>query len=105
MRIVLSDFNQAQEYTGTLPNTDFDDFGLVLLQCMDGEVDRFKRDVKSVRKQRAANKVFGLRNPEPWSGSKQLVDFLDELFNQDKSVMMKIEKPLIYEELRFTSST
>lgn len=61
---------------------------------MDGQVDRVKRDVEFVREQRALNKVFGLKDPEPWSGAKQLVDFLDELFNYKKSIDAKIEKPV-----------
>ncbi|KAH7033985.1 hypothetical protein B0J12DRAFT_732031 [Macrophomina phaseolina] len=89
-------FDQVQERSGALPNTDFDGLGLALLQCMDGQVDRVKRDVEYVREQRALNKVFGLKEPEPWSGAKQLVDFLDELFNHEKSVDAKVEKPHEY---------
>lgn len=51
-------------------------------------------DVERVRQQRATNKVFGLIKPKPWSGAKQLIDFLDDLFNQGKSADAKVEKPV-----------
>ena len=53
-----------------------------------------RRKVEFVKEQRAANRVFGLTEPEHWSGSKQLIDFLDELFNEKRSAQSKLSKPV-----------
>lgn len=37
--------------------------------------------------------MFGLGHPEHWSGCKQLIDFLDDLFNLEKSASVKFLKP------------
>ena len=50
--------------------------------------------IADVREQRTQNKVFGLTDPDRWSGAKQLVDFIEELINADKPVQHKIEKPV-----------
>lgn len=76
-------------------NTDFIDLGLVLLECMEGHPHSIdKRQLAFVKAQRALNRVFGLTQPERWSGCKQLIDFLDELFNEKRSALAKISKPV-----------
>ncbi|KAL9084625.1 MAG: hypothetical protein Q9165_007980 [Trypethelium subeluteriae] len=52
------------------------------------------RTIASVREQRTLNKVFGLNEPARWSGAKQLIDFIEELIDPDKSARHKIEKPM-----------
>lgn len=75
-----------------MPNTDLEKLGLLLLQCMDGDSTVENSDIRRVREHRALNKVFGLRKPEHWSGAKQLIDFLDDLFSEERSAEAKIEK-------------
>jgi hypothetical protein len=48
-----------------------------------------RRDRQLVQQQRKAYKVFGLINAETWSGSKQLMDFLDDIFSDDRTTSMK----------------
>jgi hypothetical protein len=70
--------------------TDLDDLGFVLFDCMEGHLlpaDRRNRQL--VQQQRKAYKVFGLTNAEKWSGSKQLMDFLDDIFSDDRITGMK----------------
>lgn len=83
--------------TENLPNTDLEDLGLVLLGCMDGRLRSETTTAEQVRKQRDQNKVYGLKTAERWSGCKQLVDLLDDLFNIDntkRSPRLKLEKPV-----------
>jgi hypothetical protein len=54
-----------------------------------------RRNTASVQEQRRNKRVFGLNNAEYWSGSKQLIDFLDELFCQEKTAMTKFSRPVI----------
>mgnify|MGYP007130456848 CR=1 FL=1 len=68
-----------------------------MLDCMDGEPRGAGRDAAHVREQRAGNRVFGMREAERWSGHKQLIDFLDELFNAEKSASTKLQRPLSVE--------
>ncbi|KAF2835321.1 hypothetical protein M501DRAFT_1061069 [Patellaria atrata CBS 101060] len=69
------------------------DLGFILLECMEGRPAETKRDIDFIKKQREQYKVFGLHNAEAWSGCKQLIDFLDELFNVDKEFTAKIQRP------------
>jgi hypothetical protein len=59
-----------------------------------------RRDFQLVKDQRRANKVFGLTNAEKWSGSKQLMDFLDDIFIEERPIHLKFHRPVSY-----TSST
>ncbi|KAJ9624533.1 stress-activated protein kinase signaling cascade [Taxawa tesnikishii (nom. ined.)] len=80
-----------------LPNTDLEDLGLVLLDCMDGRLRSGTTTAKQVRKQRDQNKVYGLKTAERWSGCKQLVDLLEDLFNihnVKRSPHQKLLKPV-----------
>lgn len=52
------------------------------------------RTAESVRVERATNRVFGLKDPERWSGSKQLVDFVDDLFSLQRPPALKLENPV-----------
>jgi hypothetical protein len=47
-----------------------------------------------VKAQRRANRVFGLTHAEKWSGSKQLIDFLDDIFDEERSIQSKFQKPV-----------
>ena len=53
-----------------------------------------KRSYEYIQGQRSLNKVFGLTKPERWSGCKQLIDFLGDLFNNERSASTKIAKPV-----------
>lgn len=77
-----------------MPNSDFEQLGLLLLQCMDAQHAGKHTDVEHVRQQRKIYKVFGLDRPERWNGAKQLMDFLDDLFSESKSAKVKVEKPV-----------
>ncbi|KAF2680646.1 kinase-like protein [Lentithecium fluviatile CBS 122367] len=93
LRIVLSDFQQAT-FNETYSNSDLVALGFVLLECMEGHLlPDEKRNLQFVRDQRALNKVFGLSKAEQWSGSKNLMDFLDDLFNDNRAVLVKVSKP------------
>jgi hypothetical protein len=62
---------------------------------MDGHVlPTEKRQSQFVRQQRQNNKVFGLGKAELWSGSKQLIDFLDDLFNEERTAETKFARPV-----------
>ena len=72
---------------------DLESLGLVLLNCME-EGDRRPRTAQQVRDDRAINKVFGLANAERWSGYKQLVDFLEDIFTGSRVPQLKLERPV-----------
>jgi hypothetical protein len=55
-----------------------------------------RRQIEFVKEQRALNKVFGLTQPEQWSGCKQLIDFLDELFSDQRSRSAQLTKPVSF---------
>ena len=87
----------AKACDDALQNQDLTDLGLVLLDCMEGHVlPAEKRQLDYIDRQRKHNKVFGLSKAELWSGSKQLIDFLDELFNKDRSSQSKFARPVSY---------
>lgn len=69
--------------------------GFVLFDCMEGRpLPAERRTFERVKEQRRANRVFGLTNAERWSGSKQLIDFLDEVFDEERPVKSKFERPV-----------
>jgi hypothetical protein len=78
---------------GDVTNSDLEDLGIVLLMCMDEGEHRI-RTADEIRKERAANRVFGLDNGERWSSSKRLLDFLDELFGIERKASAKFERPV-----------
>ena len=82
---------------------DLEGLGLVLLNCME-EGDRRVRTAQQVRDERATNKVFGLANAEQWSGYKQLVDFLDDIFTGSRMPQVKLERPVCSDH-RFLSGS
>jgi hypothetical protein len=71
---------------------DLESLGLVLIQAMSGSSSAVSLDIDSVREQRRVNKLYGVRDAEPWSHCNSLIDFLDELFNEDKPAAFKFEK-------------
>ena len=50
--------------------------------------------VAFIRRERSKNRGFGIRNAERWIGCKQLIDFLDDLLNSQKSSAAKLENPV-----------
>ncbi|KAF1347676.1 hypothetical protein BDV97DRAFT_415663 [Delphinella strobiligena] len=79
-----------------LPNDDFEGLGLVLIDCMDGALRSQDNTVAKVKQQRAAKKVYGLNTAEKWSGSKQLIDLLEDMFSESRTARVKIDKPHTY---------
>jgi hypothetical protein len=71
-------------------NTDLEDLGIALLNCMDPSSTDLT--ATRVRECRASNKVFGLKDPERWSEHKRLVDFIDDLFSIQRRPAAKFEK-------------
>ncbi len=59
---------------------------------MKGAPNADLRDVTNVRLQRGSNKLFGIDQGEKWSGCKLLIDFLDQLFNENISTDAKLDK-------------
>ncbi|EMD97596.1 hypothetical protein COCC4DRAFT_27063 [Bipolaris maydis ATCC 48331] len=94
-RIVLSDFSKSTVKDKKIQSgNDLVDLGFVLMECMEGRsLPPHKRSLSFVKSQRERNKVFGLHNAENWSGSKNLIDFLDELFNEKRSADAKYTRP------------
>lgn len=76
------------------PNVDLELLGFTLLECMEGAPSKHLRDGTYVRHQRELNQIFGLKNGGGWSGHKLLVDFLDDLFNKDRSGIVKLDRPV-----------
>lgn len=50
--------------------------------------------IEQVRRQRATNRVFGLTDSEQWSGHKQLIDFVDDLFSIQRKWQAKYDRPV-----------
>ncbi|KAK4551780.1 stress-activated protein kinase signaling cascade [Recurvomyces mirabilis] len=50
------------------------------------------RTAEDVRCERATNRVFGLKDAERWSGCKQYIDFLDDLFTLSRRPSAKFHK-------------
>ena len=92
-RVLLADCHQCTYLDGSRGNQDLEDLGLVLLSCMDGGLPRILT-AEHVREERATNKVFGLTDAERWSGAKQLIDFLDDLFLFRRRPAAKFERPV-----------
>lgn len=91
-----ADFGAVTESGGAhVDNSDLKDLGFVLLECMEGHaLPTEKHSMEFIAGQRAANRVFGLTDAEQWSGCKEMVDFLDELFNENKTASAKYSKPV-----------
>jgi hypothetical protein len=94
--MIAADFEHASKLLpGTYSNSDLVDLGFVLLECMEGHLlPADRRNHRIVVEQRRANKVFGLASAEKWSGSKQLVDFLDNIFDEDRPIHSKFDRPV-----------
>ncbi|KAF2278974.1 uncharacterized protein EI97DRAFT_393825 [Westerdykella ornata] len=78
------------------PNVDLQQLGCVLLQCMNGRPSNMLQDPNFVREQRQQSKFFGLEHGETWSSCKLLVDFLDDLLNEAKPALSKLDRPHQY---------
>lgn len=74
------------------PNKDFEQLGLVLIECMDGKLRSQDNTVAGAKRLRAANKVYGLNTAEKWSGCKQLIDLLDDMFSTERTPLAKMNK-------------
>lgn len=77
-------------------STDIEGLGIVLLHCMGGSISDLTPT--RVREYRALNKVFGLTNPDKWSEHKQLVDFIDDVFSDQRHLLAKFKKPVRHEK-------
>lgn len=80
---------------------DLEDLGLILLDYMEMKSRRSRMEPHKIRAFREQNQVFGLSNAEKWSGNKQLVDFIDDLFNINTSrkpqvkLLKRVGQPII----------
>jgi hypothetical protein len=61
---------------------------------MNGQPNKQLRDPTFIKEQRKSNKIFGLERGEQWSGFQLLVDFVEELFNEDKPAISKFDRPV-----------
>jgi hypothetical protein len=92
---VLANFdNFLCTTTEQTSNSDLECLGSAVLECMNGAPKKELRNLEEVRRLRDSNKTFGLDNGEKWSGSKLLVDFLDNMFNKQIPAIAKLEKPV-----------
>lgn len=98
MLIRAADFEYCTHTFEEVPNTDLEALAVVLVECMNGQPyaspQSVEARVEQIRAQRVTNQVFGVKDAERWSGSKQLVDFLDELLNSDRAASKKFDKPV-----------
>ena len=51
-------------------------------------------DVKTVKRNREGNKLYGIRDAELWSTCTTLIDFLDEIFLKEKGILEMMENPV-----------
>jgi hypothetical protein len=77
-------------------NLDLKQLGYIVLEYINGRPWKDFYKVDFIRQQRAKNRVFSLKNPDKWSGYKDLIDFLEELFNTKKLVIIKLDKLVYY---------
>ncbi|PVH95421.1 hypothetical protein DM02DRAFT_600866 [Periconia macrospinosa] len=92
-----ADFDHCLLQTTDLcPNIDLRLLGYTILECMEGSTNKQLRNQEYVQEQRNMNKIFGIKDCDKWSGSKLLVDFLDDLFNQKKPAIAKLDKEHAY---------
>ncbi|KAL9093222.1 MAG: hypothetical protein Q9159_000399 [Coniocarpon cinnabarinum] len=84
--VVLADFENCEKRDGDERQTDLEALAAVLIQCMDQKIPAQPTHeyVNRIRAKRSESQVFGIDNAERWSGSKDLVDFLDDLLNENK---------------------
>ena len=93
----LEEITQSNEQS--THDTNLKDLGFVLLECMEGRViSPSKRSISFIAEQRAANKVFGLTNAEQCSGCKEMIDFLDEIFYEHKTISAKFSNHVIIQD-------
>jgi hypothetical protein len=67
-----------------------------VLECINRRLWKDLYKIDFIRQQRAKNRVFGLKDLDKWSGYKDLIDFLEEFFNTEKLVIMKLDKLVCY---------
>lgn len=72
------------------PNCDLEGLGRIILSCMNGE--EMKHSAQEIRMMRKLNRVYGLTCFAPWIGIKDLVDFLDALFDRERLPHTKFKK-------------
>jgi hypothetical protein len=68
--------------------------GLLILRCMEQPSKRKVHTVAEVQEFMKQKKLFGLSNSERWSGCKQLVDFIEDLFSDVRPAPVKVQKPV-----------
>lgn len=92
--ILLGAFEKARtvrKESQAFPNTDLQDLGLVLLNVMNSEAGTHL-DANYVREQRLQNRLYGINDGERWSHCRSLIDFIDEMFTEEKAPVSKLEK-------------
>ena len=75
-----------------MSNLDLKQLGHIVLKYMNGWLWKDLCKVDFIKQQRAKNRVFGLEQPDKWSGDKVLINFLKELFNTKKPAIVKLDK-------------
>ena len=61
---------------------------------MESPSNRTLKTAEEIRESCAANKGLGLSNAERWSGSKQLVEFIDDLLSGRRRAKAKLAQPV-----------
>ena len=89
--IVIGNFDDCT-WVDDSTNHDLEHLSIVVLECMKGAPNADLRDIADVRLKRRSNKLFGIDQGEKWSGCKLLIDFLDQLFNEDVPTAAKLNK-------------
>jgi len=96
-KVFLGDCEESTPHDGPPNNIDLEALGLTMLCCMEPR-SKQANSAEEVRQRRATNQVFTLQNGEKWSGCKQLIDFLDDLFCTQRLPAVKLRRPHDYVE-------
>ncbi|KAI9717984.1 MAG: hypothetical protein M1828_007020 [Chrysothrix sp. TS-e1954] len=98
-QFVLADFEQSCSGDGPDGSReDLEALAAVLVQCMEGcarePASSLTDYLAHMREQRDSKQVFGISNAARWSGSTELVDFVEHLLDRSRSAQGKLEKPV-----------
>ena len=80
-------------------NLDLEQLGYVVLEYINGRPWKDLYKIDFIRQQRVKNRVFSLKDLDRWSGYKDLINFLEELFNIKKPAIIKLDKLVCYTSL------
>lgn len=93
LNVQLGDCEESTPHDGPPNNIDLEALGLTMLCCIEPR-SKQADSAEEVRQRRATNQVFTLQNGEKWSGRKQLIDFLDDLFCTQRLPVVKLRRPV-----------